>query len=176
MILKMKIEIFVFALWLGVIAVTPANARYLDRGLAFGAFGGIGLGDAGWCDVACVSNYQDAHLLASLYYKWDPDHNLGLRFNVGGLSYLNDPHFSDAGTYLENILVEAAVIMTLTHNEGLFSPYLLGGVAWPSPIQLGIGNEFTLNDRMSILLEIAGSSFIVVDNHVDGRLGVMWHF
>lgn len=71
---------------------------------------------------------------------------------------------------------EAYFVYHFRTNRKVFHPYALMGLRFPlANPTVGLGNEFFLNDKMSIMLEgLIGS--VIIDGRIDMRTGLRYHF
>jgi hypothetical protein len=71
---------------------------------------------------------------------------------------------------------EALAMFHLRNKRAVFHPYGLAGLRFPlANPALGLGNQFTITDRVSLLLEILANSAIV-DSKIEARAGVVLHY
>jgi hypothetical protein len=180
----MKKIIFAVILILTFFINTQAKAGEVEKPWSVGVIGGLGLGFSTYDDEAsnaCTGSlcfdalfegfYAIIPVMATASYQFTDLFALRGSLGVdiyGGDYYDNAPSVLPAG--------ELFAMFHFRKKRALFHLYGLAGLRFPTANPaLGLGNQFTVSDKVSIWVEAIGSS-IGLDTKFETRVGVVMHF
>lgn len=144
---------------------------------SFGILAGYGYG-IGTCDNCEIPNgvnhsYQYGYGMLTGAYRFSESHST--RLSIGLDKYNKDSPFTNSKKIF--VAAEGYYIYHFYNERRIFAPYVLAGFRIPYfNIGLGIGNEFTLANTLSVFVEVLANTLFTIDNRFEGRAGVLIHF
>lgn len=158
---------------------SPAVWAFDGNRWSFGLITGGGLGLGNCAEPNCTlpniddNNYGFVTVMATGAYRFSYEHSV--RVAIGLDHYTHNPPY--ANPYEVGLAAEGYYIYHFTNERDLFSPYLLTGFRIPTfNVGLGLGNEFGIGDRLSIIIEAMATTLFTIDSRFEGRAGVLMHF
>lgn len=180
-----------FCLFVIILFSSPSFAAdFEERPWSFGIISGAGFGIQNFDDINGTPDCQEAFFcfivlalegLEQIYAvtpvmatgSYQFNRRFALRFSLG-IDIYSGQYYNDAPPVLP--AAEALAMFHFRNKRALFHPYGLVGLRFPlANPTLGLGNQFTVSKRVSLLLEVLANS-IIVDTKIEARAGVVLHY